>query len=135
MALLPPKVRNVGVGPAFEVQVGPIEGTRLQVTFGSVPLLEPKEAIDLDFTILQDGATTGFSKTMPLLGDSFEKGRLPKMMAVTATYSDFSGKRYRSNHVVQFDPMDKTVTTALKITRTSKYPVEMSDWCEIHYAT
>jgi len=43
-----------------------------------------------------------------------ETGQLGSEMAIRVSYSDASGKRYRSDHVIQFDAVAMTITTVFK---------------------
>ena len=107
-------VRNVGNGPAFNINLSPIKKPPFEVTFSSIAILEPKENATLDFTIYQDAITSGMAKMTVWLESVIETGQLGSEMAVGISYADASGKRYRSNHVVRFDIASKAVTTEFK---------------------
>jgi hypothetical protein len=107
-------LRNIGNEPAFNIDVTPIQRAPFEVRFESIHLLEPKDSLGLQYTILQDAITSGLSKMSVWLESVIETGQLGSEMAISVSYSDASGKRYRSDHLVQFDAAAKTITTVFK---------------------
>jgi len=107
-------LRNIGNGPAFNIDVTPIQEAPFEVRFDPIRLLEPKDSQRLVYTVLQDSLTSGFSKTSMWLESVIETGQLGSEMAIRVSYSDASGKRYRSDHVIQFDAVAMTITTVFK---------------------
>ena len=107
-------LRNIGNGPAFNIDVTPIQKAPFEVRFNPIRLLEPKDSQRLEYTVLQDALASGFSKMSVWLESVIETGRLGSEIAISVSYSDASGKRYRSDHVIRFDAAARTVTTAFK---------------------
>ena len=107
-------IRNVGSGPAFNIEISAIQKPPFEVRFEPVPVLESKDNHSLDDTILQDGGTGGFSKMTVWLESVIESGNLGPEMAVSITYTDATGKRYRSRHTVQYDAAAKKISTVFR---------------------
>lgn len=107
-------LRNVGNGPAFNIDISPISKPPIEVRFSPVPILEPKDNRALDYCIFQNAATTGFSKMTVWLDSVIDAGELGSEMPVSISYSDASGRQYRSTHVIHFDADAKAVTTVFK---------------------
>jgi hypothetical protein len=105
---------NIGNGPAFNIDVTPIQKAPFEVRFEPVPLLEPKDNQGLRYSVLQDAVTSGFSKMSVWLESVIETGQLGSEMAISVSYSDASGNRYHSDHIVHFDAAARTVTTVFK---------------------
>lgn len=107
-------LRNIGNGPAFNIDVTPIQKAPFEVRFDPIRLLEPRDSQPLEYTVLQDGLASGFPKVSVWLERVLETGQLGFEMAIRVSYSDASGKRYRSDHIIRFDAAAKTVTTVFK---------------------
>ncbi len=107
-------LRNVGFGPAFNIDVSPIQKAPFEVRFERVGLLEPKDSEDLQYTVLQDAVKSGFSKMSVWLESVISTGQLGSEMAVSVSYSDTSGNRYHSDHIIQFDAAAQTITAVFK---------------------
>jgi len=114
LALESQSLRNIGNGPAFNIDVTPIQKAPFEVRFDPIRLLEPKDSQSLEYTVLQDALTSGFSKMSVWLESVIETGQLGSEIAISVSYSDASGKRYRSDHIIRFDAAAKTVTTVFK---------------------
>jgi hypothetical protein len=107
-------LRNIGNGPAFNIDVTTIQKAPFEVRFEPVLLLEPKDSQGLQYTVWQDAVISGFSKMSVWLESVIEAGQLGSEVAITVSYSDASGNRYHSDHIIQFDAAAKTVTTVFK---------------------
>jgi hypothetical protein len=112
MKLEDPQLRNIGNGPAFNIQVATIAGPDLEVRFDGVPVLDKAAGERLRFTIWQGGKTTGFSRRTVLLASVITSGQLGAKTAVAATFNDSAGVRYRSGYVIRYDSTAKETTTA-----------------------
>ena len=106
------QLRNIGNGPAFNIQMETIAGVDSEVRFDVVHVLDKAAVEKLGFIIWQGGKTSGFSREMVLLASIITSGQLGAETNVAATFSDSAGIQYRSNHVIRYDPAAKKTTTA-----------------------
>ena len=60
-------IKNIGLGPAFNVTAGPIVGKGVQVEIKAIPLIESKDTKPIDLSIVQNGQRSGMSKKPSLL--------------------------------------------------------------------
>lgn len=107
-------VRNVGCGPAFNIEISPIERAPSEVRFDRVAVLEPKHQYALDYTISESLLTGDRSEMRVYLDSVIEAGQLGEEFEISISYADFAGRRYRSNHLVRHDKASRRVTTAFK---------------------
>jgi hypothetical protein len=98
-------LRNIGLGPAFNVSVARIHGRDLDLLIPGLPLIEAKKvAIVQEAKVLlktedQDGGVKGSKRggrfALARVRDAIEKGELPSDPNVTVEFQSASGKRYR----------------------------------------
>ena len=107
-------IRNVGNGPAFDINISAIQKAPFEIRFEPIHLLEPKQTYVLDITVWRDVGVSVFSKMSVWLESVIESGELGSEMPVDISYADAAGKRYRSRHVVQYDAVAKRVSTGFQ---------------------
>jgi hypothetical protein len=112
---LKPTIRNIGSGPAFNVVIEPLRGDGVEVKFRfpNVPDIEGKQQLPLKLFITQGDQTTGMSGWLSLLAYLIQRDKFPKDMIVAVEFDSISGKRYRSQNRVRYDPTEKLVSTGL----------------------
>jgi len=108
MALEEPILRNIGFGPAFDVQTDKVQGTDFEVVFEEEPVIRKDETKVAKFKAVHQGQPTGMSSTTALLSQGQAE------MPVSITYADASGKRYRSKQVVRYDAASRAASTIHK---------------------
>lgn len=113
MALEEPVLRNIGFGPAFDVQTDKVQGTDFEVVFEEEPVIRKDETKVAKFKAVHQGQPTGMSSTTALLSHLIESQGQAEM-PVSITYADASGKRYRSKQVVRYDAASRAASTIHK---------------------
>jgi hypothetical protein len=104
-------IKNIGAGPAFNIQIAPIVGEGVQLDVDQLPLIESEEVKKLEWSVAQNGKRSGMSKRPALLAHLIAEGAFPPKMPVTVECIGLSGKRYRTRHELNYDPAEKRVWT------------------------
>jgi hypothetical protein len=106
-----PAIRNIGNGPAFQVEIQTLQIGAYEVRFTVVPLVERDKSIKLDYTIWQDGQTAEFPRGSVLLQSVISANETRLELPLVITFRDMAGNRYCSRPTIVYDPMAKEIRT------------------------
>lgn len=106
-----PAIRNIGSGPAFQIELQTLRLGEHEIRFAVVALVERDKPAKLDYTIWQGGQTSGFSKRSVLLQSVLSGSETRLELPLVITFRDMAGTRYGSRAVIVYDPMAKEIKT------------------------
>jgi hypothetical protein len=90
-------VRNVGVGPAFNVQIEPRSKGGIDVLFDRIPFLEPSDEKPIECQVEEEGKSKIVS-SVDRLKTLIQNDEFDTVSDVVVSYIDAGGTSYRSIH-------------------------------------
>ena len=98
-------VKNIGLGPAFNVRVHSFEYQDYRVEFDPVDFIERDSARPLGFVVGTAGQFSGLARSLILLEAALlaEKNAVVSEVPVDISYDDTFGNRYRTNAEISVD--------------------------------
>jgi hypothetical protein len=100
-------LKNIGMGPAFNIRVRSFEYQDYRIDFDPLDFIERENYRALGFVISTSGQYSGLAKSLILLESALlaEKNAVVSEVPIDVSYDDTLGNRYRTNAVIIVDHM------------------------------
>ncbi len=99
-----PQLRNIGMGPAFDVAVEPIIGKEnVVLRIENVPLIESKSDVPASCSAVENSGPSGLARIDAFRDHMFDAGRFPDRTRLTVNFKGLSEKHYRVLQLIRYE--------------------------------
>jgi hypothetical protein len=112
MASVKTVIRNLGLGPAFNIEIDALERPSTRIRFMPTPSLAAGSREPVEMDIQEDGKQVN-SPAYGHIQRMFHRNQLVTQACATLHYQDANGKRYRTTLTFHYDDLTKELSTKL----------------------